>query len=315
MTLTVNFRGLETLVRRVPLGLRCVDVATGSAVTGGLAVTATPLSGTARTVPARPAESGYYSFQNVPGLRDFEFGDPEAGEGSPAAREFAVRVEDTLGRFLPWAVVLSLPRERPLAFQLLSAPSRRGVPGLMAVRGSLKERAGGLPGGQLAPAAFARVEARYDVAGEDSPAAYVGLADARGEFALFLPAPNPLQPPAAEPAPQPDAPARRTLAEMRWPLTLRFFYEPARQRFVRALGRGGVEVVEGQEAAARELAEGSNRALPDLASLLRQKVGRVFASAEGPPAGALRVEAGFMRDFTARTDGAGSDVLLARALP
>lgn len=314
MTTAVNFRELETVVRRVPLGLRCVDVATGAVVTGGLSVTAAPLAGSSKTTAARAAQSGYYSFQNLPGLRDYEFaaGD-ESAASPPAGSEFAIRVEDSLGRYLPWGVVLTLPRETPLTFQLLSAPGRGAVPGLMAVTGSLRDGNVLLAGGGHGPAAFARVEAHYEADAASPPDAFVGLADARGEFALFLPGPNPLRPPAGVAVTSPNSAGRQTVSELRWPLTLSFFYEPARQRFLRARGRGGAEVVEGQTAETIALARAGG-AVPELSSLLTQGPAEVFASAGGPAAVSLGVEVGFMKDFVARTAGAGSDVLLSPAV-
>ncbi|HEV2765537.1 MAG TPA: hypothetical protein VGV38_21315, partial [Pyrinomonadaceae bacterium] len=91
-----TFHPLETVLRNVPLGMRCVDITTGATVTGGLNVEATPLGPPARTVRATSTNSGFYVAQGLPGLHDFEFGLDSWPPGSPpigsppGGREFAV---------------------------------------------------------------------------------------------------------------------------------------------------------------------------------------------------------------------------------
>ena len=69
---------------------------------------------------------------------------------------------------------------------------------------------------------------------------YVALADWRGEFALLLPEPNPLLPPAGVSVTSPNTSGRQTITQLRWPVTLRFFYQPQGQLFITTDERGRV---------------------------------------------------------------------------
>src|SRR5262249_33444915 len=157
----------------------------------------------------------------------------------PAAREFAVTVEDLEGRYLSWGLTLALPRKDPLKTFLFSAPARPMVSGLTVIRGALKDASRLGPDGAPTFAGYARVEAEYE--STSPPAAYTAVADSRGQFALFLPSPNPFQPPPGTVLTSP--PVRGTLADLRWPVRLSFFYEPARQRFVCRRPDGRIEVI------------------------------------------------------------------------
>ena len=312
-----NFHPLETVLRNVPLGMRCVDITTGGPVTGGLWVAATPNGGPARTVQASSTQSGFYVLQGLPGLHDFEFGLDSWPPGSPpvgsppGGKEFVVHVEDTEGRYLPWGTLLTLPREQVFTSYLFSAPSRVTVPGFAVVRGGLRDTTRTLADGSFAPAGFARIEAQYDLT--SPPTIYVGLADERGQFALFLPFPNPLQPPAGITVASPNSPGRKTLADLKWPLTLRFFYQPTAQSFIRHLPQGGSEIIVGQQPGVTDVgaASGGRRTVvPDIASLLVQPAAEVFAASGDPSTAELLTVIEFGKDLVARTEG-DSDVRLA----
>ena len=298
---------LETVTRTVPLGLRCVDIATGAQVAGGLSVTATPRERLARPAHAALTPSGVYALHNLPGLVELEFADvapsPASPPASPPGSEFVVVVEDFESRYLPYGMTLTLPRRSLLTTFLFSAPGRGGATGLMSIRGSLKDSTRTLADGRLRPAAFARVVAEYETT--SPPTIFVGLADWRGEFALFMPGPNPLQPPEGVAVTSPNAPGRQTIAQLRWPVTLGFFYEPQAQQFVTADERGRVEIVEGQQDGLTDVAPDSARAryFPVLASLLNQSDASVFevAGASGPPAAALAAEIEYGKDLVVRT--------------
>lgn len=298
---------LETLTRTVPLGLRCVDISTQAQVAGGLSITATPRLRRARPAHATLTRSGVYALHNLPGLVDLEFAGAPPPSSPPASppvgSEFVVLVEDSAARYLPYAMTLTLPRRTLLTTFLFSAPGRDRVTGLMSIRGGLKDSTRQQADGSLRPAAFARVVAEYETT--SPPTIYVTLADWRGEFALFMPGPNPLQPPAGVSATSPNVPGRQTVSQLRWPVTLRFFYEPQAQQFVTVDERGRVRVVEGQQDGLTDVNPSSSRLryFPVLASLLNQSAAEVFevAGASGVPAGLLEAEIEYGKDLVVRT--------------
>lgn len=316
--MTITYRTLETVLRTPPLGLRCVDIVTRSPVTAGLRVTAARTLRSGKTVAASATRSGIHVLQGLPGLHDFEYGVGGAVLASPpvssppAGKEFAISVEDAEGRYLAYGLVLTLPRRDVVTTYLFSAPGRAAAPGFVAIRGGLKDK--GRPparDGALHPAGFARIEAQYVAA--NPPAKYVALADARGQFALFLPPPNPLQPPPGETVSSPNTAGRRTLAELRWPITLTFFYEPLNQKFICARADGRTELIEGQREGLTDAAQpgGGVRCVPDLPSLLVQSAARVYSDAGGPAAATLQATIEFGKDMVVRTAGGDSNVWVA----
>jgi len=237
-----TFMELEKLTRRAPLGMRFLDLARGLPVSDGLGVAAWPLGGPRllRWAAASPL-SGVYGFRALPGLRPYEEGqapaanwcpDPAEG-GTPSADElhklnqlqalvtanangttanFAVTVEDRLGRFLPQTLLMCLPKEHLVEVPLFSAPARPVLPGAGLVRGELWDRPAG------APARWALVTA--------SPSAnttYVTVADGRGMFALFMPYASAL--PALK-----NGQGSGTLDQLTWPLSIQVLYQPSKQR-------------------------------------------------------------------------------------
>jgi hypothetical protein len=305
----ITYQSLETVIRTPPLGLRCLDIATRAPVATGLKVTATLKGGGGKTVWATPTLSGVHAFQGLPGLHDFEYDAQSVLLTSPPltsppfGREFAIRVEDNAGHYLPWGLVLTLPRREILTTFLFSAPSRMAVPGLVAIRGSLKDKGRPLRAdGTLEPAGFAHIKAQYNV---PNSAAYFALADARGQFVLFLPSPNPLLPPSGVAPSSPNVAGRRTMAELRWPVTLTFFYEPTKQNFICARADGRAEIIPGQQAGVTDVSQSASglRCVPDLQSLLVQAAARVYATAAGPPAATLEPNMEFGKDLVVRTEG------------
>jgi hypothetical protein len=266
-------------------------------------------NGGGKTIQATPTLSGVHAFQGLPGLHDFEYdaenfpltSPPLAGP--PFGKDFAVRVEDTAGRFLPWGLVLTLPRREILTTLLFSAPARVAVPGFIAIRGGLQDTSQPpRADGSLAPAGFAHIKAQYNV---PNAIEYFALADARGQFVLFLPSPNPLLPPSGISPSSPNAAGKRTVAELRWPLTLNFFYEPAAQRFICTRADGRTEIILGQQAGVTDVSQSPSgpRCVPDLQSLLVQAAARVYATAAGPPAATLEPNIEFGKDLVVRTEG------------
>lgn len=313
------FYPLETVVRTAPLGLRCVDIATRSQVSEGLRVTALPSARPARESSAALTNSGFYSLQGLAGLHDFEFGSDEAATvsppASPAGREFIVGFEDARGRYLPFALLLTLPRTKVVTTYLFSAPGRGSVPGLTVIRGGLRDSTRQLADGSLRPASFARVEAQYELT--SPPTVYVGIADWRGEFALLLPAPNPLRPPAGVVVTSPNTSGRKTIAELIWPVTLNFFYQPQRQEFVSVNERGRAEVFAGQRDGVTDVAPERSvlRYAPLLSSLLSQSAAEVVADVSQPAAPSLAAEIGFGKELVVRTAGATDSCVLLVPAP
>ncbi len=242
-------RTIETIRRFALLGVRCLDAATGAPVSSNLSLRAVPQGGGAWT-EARPSASGVLAFHWLPGLHDAAFGDAPL-TSPPATLPFALVLTDRLGRYQDVGLLLDLPRARLLVLRLLPLPALPAPPGLLALRGTVRDATRSDAEGQALPAAFALVEA---LAGAE-PA--LGLADARGEFVVALPHPDPLDPPAAG---EGSPPARPTLNEQLWPVRLRFRHQPSRQRWLRPLARaaevldaaapGAVPLLSGLEAQA-----------------------------------------------------------------
>lgn len=310
----ITYHPLETVIRTPPLGLRCIDMATSAPVTAGLRIAATLKNVGRKTVLATPTLSGVHAFQGLPGMHDFEYDAQSLSVTSPPltsppfGKEFAIRVEDDSGHFLPWALVLTLPRSDIVTAPLFSAPGRSAVPGFVAIRGSLKDkskpaRADGL----LEPAGFAQVNAQYNV---PNAAEYFALSDARGQFVLFLPPPNPLLPPSGVAPTSPNTAGRRTVAELRWPLTLTFFYEPSRQRFICTRPDGRIEIILGQQTGVTDVSLSASglRCYPDLQSLLVQAAAHAYATASGPAAATLELNIEFSKDLVVRTEGGDSNL-------
>jgi hypothetical protein len=231
-------RVIETIRRVALLGVRCLDGATGAPVTAGLSFRAVPTEGGPWT-EARATASGLLAFHRLPGLHDAAFGDvPEASP--PERRPFALILTDRLHRYQDVGLLLDLPRVRPLVLRLLPLPAAPPPPGLLTLYGALHDATRLDAAGRPMPAAFALVEAERT---PDAPAAEIarGLADARGEFLVALPHPDPLSPPGGMVPSSPQL--RSTLDEQRWPVRLRFRYQPTRQRWLRPLPRG-VEILE-----------------------------------------------------------------------
>jgi hypothetical protein len=242
-------------------------------------------------------------------MHDFEYDAPSLPVTSPPltsppfGKEFAIRVEDNSGHFLPWGLVLTLPRRDIVTTPLFSAPGRIAVPGFVAIRGGLKDKSRPpRADGWLEPAGFTRIKAQYNV---PNAAEYFALSDARGQFVLFLPPPNPLLPPSGVAPSSPNAAGRSTVAELRWPLTLTFFYEPTRQRFICLRPDGRVEIIVGQQAGVTDvpLSASGRRCYPDLQSLLVQAAARAYATASGPAAATLELKIEFGKDLVVRTEG------------
>ena len=243
-----RFFKLETVIRRAPLGMRFLDLVRGVSVTDGLVVSAWRIGTSGpRQIAFTSPLSGVYGFRTLPGFRLFEVGErpasdwcaspPDVGEPTadeltsldtlqgllraeespPAGANFIVYVEDGQGRFLPQLMQMCLPKERLVEVPLFSSPARLAPAGLGVVHGELTIR-GSQP---LKSASWALVAVSLD------SHTYVGVADARGMFILFVPYASALPPLEGSPPH-----GSGNIDQLAWPLTISVFYQPSSQQFV-----------------------------------------------------------------------------------
>lgn len=233
-----GFVARDTLARVTPLGVRFWDPVASRVAAEGLRVeVASKLLRTRRSAWAN--RLGTFVVGGLPGLLDLELGthdDLAAAGAAPGdaaywsivlglARRYTVEVRDQLGRFVPfafdadlpfrglWMPAGSSPPSSPpgadiAAVPLFSATTRAAVPGFGVVRAQLAE-----PSGRKASWALLEVA----LAGAEP---VLGLADAAGGVAVFVPYAEP-----AATGVSPPRGRRRPLAEERWPVTLRCFYD------------------------------------------------------------------------------------------
>lgn len=237
----VQFKPLETTIRRAPLGLAFLDLARATTVTGGLEVRTWQLGSRGPIkIGSRSPLSGIYGFRSLPGLRPFEIGERAASDWCPSPPDssppvaaddlpdmgdllqdgrppnFVVMVEDRDGRFLPMVMLMCLPKERLIEVPLFSGPARPTPAGQAVLRGQVWDRQAG------APAAWALIAAQTETDNGPAPS-YAGLADEKGIFALFMPYANP-------PAPPVGSPPHGTvdIDELTWTVIIEVYYEPNR---------------------------------------------------------------------------------------
>jgi len=136
-----------------------------------------------------------------------------------------------------------LPKEQLLVVELYSTPSRPAMAGYATVRGELWDKTNNQP------ARWAVVSASNGLGGD-----FVGVADGRGMFVLFLPYPKPVN---------------GTLLNMQqWSLSFHIHYEPNVQRW---LGQAEPEINYGETVDAVK-----ERIPPDSHTLLQQSEARIF---------------------------------------
>ncbi|HMF96382.1 MAG TPA: hypothetical protein VKE96_18905 [Vicinamibacterales bacterium] len=195
---------LERFARVTPLGVRLLDVATGSFVTDGLTANAYPRVDPERRTQAIANRASVFVFNGLPGLSDVErgSGDETYWAGQVPRYPFVLDVQDTQGRFLPFTLDVILPVRRLLTFgfgsplasplssplaaadrwlPLYSSPARPLLDGMGAVRAEIVDSGTGQP------AAWALLEAT----GPGQPIA-IGMADAGGRVFLPLAYPKPI---------------------------------------------------------------------------------------------------------------------------
>jgi hypothetical protein len=211
-----GFRLLETTAYRAPLSLQFVDSVGGTLIADGLSVTAWPAGDpeAGRTAQRSPV-STILGFGRLPGLLFYEEATldspPSPGWSPPGpGRPFVVRVQDTLGRYLPELLALTLPQASLVSPALFSAPSRPAPSGWAVVRGEVWSQS------TTTPASWAIVTVL------PGSTAYQAMADGLGRFVLYLPYPEALPPLTLPP------PAGGT-GPLTWPLTVSVAYQPLAQ--------------------------------------------------------------------------------------
>lgn len=199
-------RLLERMSLVAPLGLRFWDTVLDEQMMSGLTVVAAPENQPRLKVAATVSPSGIYGFAHLPGLRELEngAGDQEYWDNLTDAqrRPFVVTVADYGGRFYSFTLSVTAPQPRVVtaprdgvyhfscddqtfeptalagAIPLFSLPARPVPPGMAVIRTEVVHND--------EPAVWAVVEVR-----QGATVLAHGLADARGQVALFFPYPPP----------------------------------------------------------------------------------------------------------------------------
>jgi hypothetical protein len=279
------------------LGIRFWDRTLEVPVTDGLRVSAIQVSGRYPPVPARRSASGVYVFHDLPLLRAVQY---PRGPVDPAAlvpaHDFAITVEDTLGRFLSCLFVVRLPLNYAGLFlaepagsppgvagraYLFSAPTRAVPPGMAAVRADIWD------GADDVPAAFAAL--RVDIGGRT----HVGIADVSGHALVLFPYPTLEQLRFGSPPGTGQPP----VTSMRWPVTIRVAYPPTDPWSPAASPRplaGAADVPRAW------------REMPSLKPILRGTDAPVWATEAGPPVVGYARELCYGQELLVSTQGSAA---------
>jgi hypothetical protein len=211
---------LETTSYHAPLALRGIDATSGAEVGDGLVAVAWPQGdpGSARTAVRSPV-STLLGFGMLPGLHSQELvlAQPGATPSGPAVSPlpFVVTVTDTLGRFLPEAMVIEAPVTAPVDVTLYSTPARPRPPGWATVYGEVQVHLDATPAGW----------AFLDITDGTAAYRYWTVADQAGRFLFYLPYPEALPPLAGSP------PVSGGIGQVTWTLTVNVWYEPSELRW------------------------------------------------------------------------------------
>jgi hypothetical protein len=226
---------IERLSKVAPLGVRFWDEVAHKSIGDGLLVTAYRPLQPDRRCALTLNRANVFVLQNVPGLRDVEFGDGDTAywDDLPAPQSFVIDVFDTTSRFLPFTFTAAVPTRDLFELICGSPPDLSGVPlfssptrsipgGYGVIRAELRDEAQfDIRTEEYAPAAWAMLEAWYDgqLVGR-------GLAGDNGRIVVLFPYPEPINPPISSP-PTP----RTALTSQVWPIELHAFYSalPAAQ--------------------------------------------------------------------------------------
>jgi hypothetical protein len=234
----LGFVERDAVARVAPLGVRFWDSVVCAFITEGLVVSHSWARGT-RKRTAIVNHASVFVLAGLPDLHDLEFADhptltqagARAGDADywrlipSLARSYRIDVVDMSGRFLPFwfdaplphrglfelaygSPLSSPPASRAGAVPLFSSPARTPPSGAGTVRAQLREPSG-------TPAAWALLEVA-PVGAQPVRA----LADEQGRVVAIVPYPAP-----SSTAGSPPSGRARPLAEERWELDVRCFYD------------------------------------------------------------------------------------------
>jgi hypothetical protein len=220
---------IERLSKVAPLGVRFWDEVSHKSIGDGLIVSAYRTSQPDQRFALALNRANVFVLQNVPGLRDVEFGsgDQAYWDTLPAPQSFVIDVFDTTNRFLPFTFTTDVPTRdlftlicgsppEPSGVPLFSAPTRSSPGGYGVIRAELRDESQfDARTQEYAPASWAMLEAWYD-----GQRVGCGLADQQGRIVVFFAYPEPINPPISSPTP------RTALTSQQWPIELRAFYSP-----------------------------------------------------------------------------------------
>ncbi len=221
---------IEEISRVTPLGLRFWDTLSGNPVGEGLIVTVYPLSDPSRRTRASSNRSGIYLLQNLPRLREVEYGQADAGFWSNVSKKpFVVQVIDRQGRFQAFTFQIDLPYQGlftdlcTLGSSPLESSNHLGIPLYSAVTRTIPSGIAVIyahvwDASNDEPASWAMVEASFD-----GQLLTRGFADRQGRLALLFPYPEPLHS-ISSPPDSPPIGNRPALVDQAWPIQLRSFY-------------------------------------------------------------------------------------------
>jgi hypothetical protein len=225
----------EVISRVTPLGIRFWDPLTGHTLCDGLQVTAHPLGEPSRRTTAKMNRSGIYFLQDLPGIRELEFGSGDRDYWTGLSKKsFIVEVTDPQRRFQSFAFQAELPHQglltNPclpasplLASPLLGPADELGIPLYSAITRGV-------------PSGMAVIYAKLWDATNQRSASWAMLeaswrgtllsrtfADRDGQVALLFPYPQ-MDPPVSSPPGSPPADSRTRLADRTWQIDLQVFY-------------------------------------------------------------------------------------------
>jgi hypothetical protein len=236
--MATEFITLDRLTMVAPLGLRFHDASSGSLVSDGLVVWASPVGKPTARRQAIGNRKGMYVLHHGYGLKEIEHGDGSHSywhDPGPPKKDFVIEVSDTQRRFQSFQFIASVPTEgiykwdvplaSPLAdrttIPLFSSPVRTVPSGMAVLRADLWDTS--ING----PARWAMIE--VFTAGKFLGS---GFADEAGRISVIFPYPAPLPfataSPPGSPLVSPPVATSPPLTEQVWPLELRALYTPVR---------------------------------------------------------------------------------------
>jgi len=253
------------------LGFRFWDPVRNAQVSDGLEVTARTVNPYSRISQAFQTPSGIYAFHGLPGFHDLEYPSNDLSKpGNQKRTKLIIEVTDLQHRFLPfsflwdeeipsiytsWQFVDEYPACPPEpalpVLYLYSAQTRPLMPGMAAVRCSLKE----YPGKKSAAHAFIEI----DIKGKK----WLGMADEDGNAAVFFPYPavdNVFY------GTSPPLPVSQPFNCQKWQVAVGISYSPATFTPLPEAGRSE----------SSPLGVG-NKGLPEFRSILRQQRARIWS--------------------------------------